>query len=366
MSQSPPSATNTPAKPPRKRKPEDGSTDPVPPQAASTDEQAVDDNLVAVGGLPQVVASGVLLTGIAAVASMSHGSPRPALPMPPDPATPGSTPRPQEPLHPKPVPPDRESEKTPTKAPESKPEVPEEAPKPDASESTSTSTDTGAPWLTLKNDTGRMRWDDQQNAFVVEQEAFAHDGITKDGTLIVSGLKEGAKWMYSVDDGQSWTTGVGNEISASELGDDGQKSVLTKQIAAAITESGISSFSFVLDTHVAKPELSLKKVDSMGETTYGARIPFTDTPTVVLGNYEEGAMVEGALDSKPITAMQAAEIPLELQPSVYVDGRVHSLEGWRQTDIAGNVSEVDLGWTFAVTTSLTPSGQTPADAAGVL
>ncbi|ANH66888.1 Ig-like domain-containing protein [Mitsuaria sp. 7] len=193
--------------------------------------------------------------------------------------------------------------------------------------------DTGAPTLKLKNDTGRgdLHWDTQK--FVIEP-GLDRDGITKDGTLTVEGLNEGASWTYSVDGGTSWKDGVGKEIAAIELGADGRKTVLTRQMVTETTESGISAFSFVLDTQVVDIIPRLKAVDANGATG----LPESSATVIVLDGYEEGALVRMTLwnralgdgTSKPVTVMGVGELALDLQPGSYELSEIF------QTDIAGN------------------------------
>jgi len=38
------------------------------------------------------------------------------------------------------------------------------------------------------------------------------DGITSDGTVLVKGLHEGQAWEYSIDGGNTWTTGTGSSF----------------------------------------------------------------------------------------------------------------------------------------------------------
>ncbi|WP_279759830.1 Ig-like domain-containing protein [Mitsuaria sp. GD03876] len=144
--------------------------------------------------------------------------------------------------------------------------------------------DTGAPTLALKNDTCRMRWDDQQGIRVPEVEAHAHDGITKDGTLVVNGLEAGAPWSYSLDHGQHWIAGSGNEIAAAALGADGLKTIQVKRTDAR--GGGFSEFSFTLDTTAKVLQLQLKQDDGQSPDDFVT----SDATMRVIGR-EEGAAV---------------------------------------------------------------------------
>ena len=195
--------------------------------------------------------------------------------------------------------------------------------------------DTGAPTLSLKSDTGRMKYDRAADEDVLEDEAYGRDGVTKDGTLIVSGLKEGASWRYSLDEGKHWTAGAGNEIESRELGADGRKTVWVSQ-AVAGEESGVSTFSFVLDTHADRVVPRLKSVDSWDRENHAV----TSEPVIVFDGFEEGAVASWKMyggkpwEGRPSGSSHAAEFSFVGDvPS----GRVR-LNDVIQTDIAGNSS----------------------------
>lgn len=82
----------------------------------------------------------------------------------------------------------------------------------------------------------------------------AADKITNSGTISVGGVEEGGTWKYSTDGGGSWSAGVGSTFSVTG---DGTKSVLVKQVDSHENESAETSFSFTLDTTIAKPTVDL-------------------------------------------------------------------------------------------------------------
>ena len=140
--------------------------------------------------------------------------------------------------------------------------------------------DTGAPTLALKNDTGPAG--SLANSDL--QAALLHDGITNDGTLLVSGLRSGASWQYSLDKGAIWVDGAGSQIDAAALGADGEKTVWVKQIDAS-GESGYSTFTFTLDTTAPGAlRLSLANDDGASGTDH-----VTSDPTIIVEGGEEGA-----------------------------------------------------------------------------
>ncbi|WP_343633876.1 Ig-like domain-containing protein [Roseateles sp.] len=189
--------------------------------------------------------------------------------------------------------------------------------------------DTGAPMAALKNDTARELYDDALGKWVSE-DRHLHDGITKDATVTLAGIKDGATWMYSVDEGASWKQGSGSEIAASEFGEDGQKIVWTKQMVTTTTESGISTFSFVLDTHAMPLTIGLKSSELMNDAGLVAKHPVI----TIEGLEDDGGVVMslfgGDLGSRPEVVIGKSELPLDLLPGQYRVGEV------RQIDAAGN------------------------------
>lgn len=195
--------------------------------------------------------------------------------------------------------------------------------------------DTGAPTAALRNDSARLLYDDALGARVSEGRHL-HDDITNDATVTLTGIKEGATWMYSLDEGATWKQGSGTEIAASEFGEDGQKTVWTKQMVTTTAESGVSTFSFVLDTHVAPLVPRLKHTDSVGPDGN----PVTSDPVLLFDGYEEGAAVKfsvqlpaGSTTSE--TFIGASEVPLALSPGQY------SYFLCAQLDEAGNENDAN-------------------------
>jgi len=191
--------------------------------------------------------------------------------------------------------------------------------------------DTGAPTLSLKSDTGRMKYDRAADEEVLEDEAYGRDGVTTDGTLIVSGLKEGASWRYSLDEGKHWTAGAGNEIASRELGADGRKTVWVSQ-AVAGEESGVSTFSFVLDTHADRVVPRLKSVDSWDRKNHAV----TSEPVIVFDGFEEGAVANWYMYGG--TPGPGSSLTAEVSFVGKLPGGEVGLSGVIQTDIAGNRS----------------------------
>ena len=75
--------------------------------------------------------------------------------------------------------------------------------------------------------------------------ASAGDRITNSGVVNVTGLKSGATWAYSTDNGTTYTTGTGISFT---LTGDGTKSVLVRQTDVAGHTSADGTLTFTLDT----------------------------------------------------------------------------------------------------------------------
>ncbi|MFX1681225.1 Ig-like domain-containing protein [Mitsuaria sp. CC2] len=207
--------------------------------------------------------------------------------------------------------------------------------------------DTGAPRLSLKNDTARTRYDGASGTEVAVDGSHKHDGITKDGTLSVSGLNEAAIWQFSLDEGRSWRVGDGNEIPARELGADGQKTVWVKQ-QSGDKDSGLSSFSFVLDTEVKPVVPRLKSSEGTDERG----VPFSTDPVIVFDGFEQGNSMSwvmyggraGQTEEPNSHSMSGDSFELPLK----TDWRpfpMHIREA-TQTDVAGNASESSALFSF--------------------
>ena len=162
-----------------------------------------------------------------------------------------------------------------------------------------------APTLTLSTDTG----------------SSATDGITKDGTVTVSGLTSGASWQYSTDGGSNWITGSGSSFV---LTNDGAKSVVARQTTSTGTSVSSNALAFTLDTTATAPTLQLA-TDS-GKT--GDNI--TNDGTINVTGIEQNATWQYSTDGTTWTTGTGTTFKLtgDGQKSVQV----------RQTDVAGNVS----------------------------
>jgi hypothetical protein len=205
--------------------------------------------------------------------------------------------------------------------------------------------DTGAPSLSLKHDTARLRYDFDTKTHVVVDQSHRYDGITSDGTLILAGLRKDAIWQFSLDEGQSWRAGNGSEIPAREMGIDGRKTVWVRQ-KDEDGESGMSSFSFVLDTHVGELFPRLKSVEAWDRENR----PVTSEPVIVFDGLEEGAVASWIMyGGEPVIVINPAS---RSAAELFFDGQVPPGPAWlvgvRQTDLAGNESPFAPTFNFVV------------------
>ncbi|MFK4624025.1 putative delta-60 repeat protein [Bradyrhizobium diazoefficiens] len=160
------------------------------------------------------------------------------------------------------------------------------------------------------------------------------DGITKDGTVNVSGLEAGAAGQYSVDGGATFVTGTGSSFM---LTGDGPKAVLVHQIDTGGNISGDTSFAFTLDTSAAAaPGLTLA-TDSGRFGDDGV----TNVGTVNVSGLEAGATWEYSDNGDPFVAGIGSSFTVTGLGSG--DGQHHVVV--HQTDAAGNRS-ADTSFTF--------------------
>jgi hypothetical protein len=146
------------------------------------------------------------------------------------------------------------------------------------------------------------------------------DGITKVGTVNVSGLEAGATWQYAVNGG-AFVTGTGSSFT---LTGDGPKTVLVHQTDIAGNTSGNTSLVFTLDTSAAGPAVAL----ATDSGTPGDGI--TKIGTVNVSGLEAGATWEYAVNGGAFVAGIGSSFTLTGDGPKTV--LVH------QTDAAGNIS----------------------------
>jgi YVTN family beta-propeller protein len=118
-------------------------------------------------------------------------------------------------------------------------------------------------------------------ALAVDSGVSNSDGITNDGTVVVSGLLSGATWQYSTDNGKTWINGSGTDFT---LTGDGPKSVLVHETNAAHVTSANSSLAFVLDTTPPLPTITSEVLSHGMVTLTGTTAEANDTVSLYDGS----------------------------------------------------------------------------------
>ena len=149
---------------------------------------------------------------------------------------------------------------------------------------------------------------------------IAGDGITRIGTVNVSGLEAGATWQYAVNGG-AFVAGTGTSVT---LSGDGPKAVLVHQTDAAGNVSGNASLNFTLDSSAAAPAVALATDSGI------AGDGITRIGTVNVSGLEAGATWQYAVNGGAFIAGTGTSVTLTGDGPKAV--LVH------QTDAAGNVS----------------------------
>ncbi|OWQ93548.1 hypothetical protein CDN99_03545 [Roseateles aquatilis] len=171
---------------------------------------------------------------------------------------------------------------------------------------------TFTPTLTLAEDTG----DDSD------------DGLTRNGNVLVGGLEPGARWQFSIDDGD-WIDGVGTEIPHEAFPNDGPHRVEARQIDAAGNRSDVTALMFELDTVVITPRLSL-----LNDTGVSATDGITRDSTIQVDGLEPGAHWRCSVDGG-VTWTEGTEAIIQGLPFTVGPAHIQLV----QIDAAGNVSD---------------------------
>jgi hypothetical protein len=162
-----------------------------------------------------------------------------------------------------------------------------------------------APGVALADDTG----------------SSGSDKITEDPTLALSGVEPGALVEYSLD-GAHWSATAPRVATLAQ----GIDTVMVRQTDVAGNVSDATSFTFTLDTvNPNAPGVAL------ADDTGSNRNKITTDPTLALSGVEPGALVEYSLDGTHWSTMAPTVGTLVLGSDTVMV---------RQTDVAGNVSDI--------------------------
>ena len=177
--------------------------------------------------------------------------------------------------------------------------------------------DTSAPTgltATLANDTG----------------VSTSDGLTKDGTISISGVESGATWSYSTDGGVNWTVGTGSSFV---LPEGTHANVQVKQTDVAGNDSAVVDLDTVIVDTVAPTGLTAKLANDTGES---ASDGISQDGKINVGGVESGATWSYSTDGG-VTWTTGTGSSFVLPKGNYTDVQV------KQTDVAGNDDVVNLG-----------------------
>ncbi|MDP3516677.1 MAG: Ig-like domain-containing protein, partial [Pseudohongiella sp.] len=165
--------------------------------------------------------------------------------------------------------------------------------------------------LTLATDTG----------------AAATDNVTNTGTILVSGMEDGATWQYSIDGGANWITGEGNSFVLGES-DYAADAVRVRQVNIAGVSSVETGLGAVVvdQTNPAAPGLSLSN-----DTGSSSNDAVTNNSLVTVSGIETNASWEYSTNGGANWNVGSGN-SFNLSEGNFAAGSVLA----RQTDLAGN------------------------------
>jgi hypothetical protein len=161
------------------------------------------------------------------------------------------------------------------------------------------------------------------------------DRISRNPTIQVSGLEEGASWQYSLNGGNTWINGRGTGFVVPDgTYPKGRVQVRQTDRAGNSSPANTSFAAFTIDTVAEAPVLELA-----ADTGSSASDRITSNPTIQVLALEEGASWEYSLNggSSWITGSGSSVV---LADGIYGDGQVQV----RQTDRAGNTSPANTSF----------------------
>ena len=165
-------------------------------------------------------------------------------------------------------------------------------------------------------------------ALLEDTGASATDALTRNGTLSVTGVEQGASVSYSTDGGVTW--------AASFTPVEGLNNVKVR-VSDAAGNRAVTDFSFTLDTATAAPRVALL-TDSGASASDG----ITDVGTLNVSGVEAGAVVEYSVDGGD--SWSGSFVPVVGVNAVQV----------RATDLAGNQATTFFSFTLDTTAPAQP------------
>jgi hypothetical protein len=189
-----------------------------------------------------------------------------------------------------------------------------------------------APRLALAGDTG----------------SSSSDRVTRNSSLLVSGLESGATWQFSLDGGQTWQKGTASSfVVANGSYQAGQVRVRQFDRAGNTSAEDTSFAAFTVDTAADLPQLAL-----LDDTGSSASDRITNNAAVVVTGLEVGASWQYSINGGASWISDSGS-GFILPPGSYGAGQVRV----RQIDRAGNTSAVDTSFAaFTIDKAVTVPG----------
>ena len=155
------------------------------------------------------------------------------------------------------------------------------------------------------------------------------DGITSDGTVLVKGLKEGQVWEYSIDGGNTWTTGTGNSF---ELAPNtyAQGKVWARVSSTGETQVNISTA--LQEVTIDQTHPSALTSAALANDTAVANDRISKDGTITVTGLESGEKLQYTTDAGVTWKTVTSGSSFALAEGTYTNGTVQV----RKVDSAGN------------------------------
>ena len=171
------------------------------------------------------------------------------------------------------------------------------------------------------------------------------DGITSDGTVIVSDLEAGAAWEYSIDNGVTWLTGTGTSFTLpAGAYISGRVQVRQTDAAGNTGNAGNNTSAITVDNNVPTANFS-SATDNVGSVTGALTSGDTtdDTGLELFGTCESGSIVE--VYNGTVKIGDATVIGTNWTYTATVaDGTTYQFNV-KETNATGNTSEATANFT---------------------